>query len=167
MIKGGKIWAQPPICKVPKPQYVFYSLPPMCTWHLYENIKQEESSNLYWNSWQGRPAFSISTHIEARVWRVRSIPRIFENSNIESQNMKFNKKGNSFHDKSRLWSKAGWRRNLFLFHLGRDYPPLPKYVLTLNCENINHVLHISETPNKTRLFFFNMNILFEKNIASM
>ena len=86
MIKGGKIWAQPPICKVAKPQYVFYST--SCTWHLYENIKQEESSNLYRNSWQGRPAFSISTHIEAHIRNTSSHFQDIQSFKYEIQEQK-------------------------------------------------------------------------------
>ena len=119
MIKGGKIWAQPPICKVAKPQYVFYSTP--CTWHLYENIKQEESSNLYRNSWQGRPAFSISTHIEAHIRNTSSHFQDIQSFKYEIQDQK-RKTFCCFpqQHEPRLWSGAGWRRNLFLFHLDWD-----------------------------------------------
>ena len=137
MIKGGKIWAQPPICKVPKPQYVFYSLPP-CTWHLYENIKEQQSSNLYKNSWQSRPAFSIFTHIEAHVgehvpFSRYSKPQILKYSNIQifkywtiqifkTSNMKRAKTFSCCSQKHqpRLGSRGRWRRNLFLFHLNWD-----------------------------------------------
>ena len=34
--KRWRIWSHLPICKMPKPQYVFYST--LCTWHLYQDI---------------------------------------------------------------------------------------------------------------------------------
>ena len=142
MIKGGKIWAQPPICKVPKPQYVFYSLPP-CTWHLYENIKEQQSSNLYKNSWQSRPAFSIFTHIEAHVgehvpFSGYSKPQILKYSNIELFK----------YSKPQIWSEQKLSlvvpRNIslgldleaicFYFISTGIHPPKPRYVLTINCK---------------------------------
>ena len=63
--KRWRIWSHLPICKMPKPQYVFYST--LCTWHLYQDITTCLKKGHICKTkkiWQDCPTFSSSTHIE-------------------------------------------------------------------------------------------------------
>ena len=163
MIKGGKTRAQWPICKVAKPQYVSYS--ESCSWHLYEITKREF---IFLKKQLTRPSCFFHFHT---YWSSR-LKSTFHSQDIRKLKYWASKYEIQQKRKQFSWVEALIKSRMktqFVFISSRPRSPAVAKI----CFDIklwkyqSRSSYFRNTKQDKNVFFFNMNILFEKNIASM